>query len=136
MFVSPPEPPRNLCLCHAVSYIRAPPEAPPACSQAPALPIPTAPDRPETSADMFRKAGLKVALLFVLSFVPTLALTFAPAPTPAPRPLCRLPETPHNTAASALGPCKILLPCLILGGYPRNLSRSPIVSILHTFRQA
>src|ERR1700674_5983155 len=128
--------PANLRICYAVSCKRSPPGAPPACTRAPALPIPTAPDRPETSADMFRKAGLKVALSFVLSFVPTLALTFPPAPTPAPRPSCRLPETPHNTAASALGPCKILLRCLILGGYPRNLSRSPIVSILHRFRQA
>src|SRR5713101_5192427 len=106
--------PANLHICYAVSCKRSPPGAPPACSQAPALPIPTAPDRPEISADMFRKAGLKV----VLSFVPTFALTFAPAPTPVPSPSCPPPESQHNTAASALGSCKILLRCLIWGVTP------------------
>src|ERR1700730_16829153 len=102
--------PANLHICYAVSCKRSLPGAPPACSRAPALPIPTAPDRPEISADM----PLKVALSFALS----LAMTLAPAPTRAPPPSCRPPESPHNTAASALGSCKILLCCLIWGVTP------------------
>src|SRR4029077_183794 len=91
--------PANPRICCAVSYMRSPPGAPPACSRAPALPIPTAPDRPETSADTL----LKVALSFAPTFAPTLAQTLAPAPTPAPPPSCRPPKSLHNTVPSALG---------------------------------
>src|ERR1700716_677934 len=91
--------PKNLHICYAVSCKRSVPGAPLACSRAPALPIPTAPDRPEISAYMFRKAALKVAPSFEMTF----AVTLAPAPTPDPRPSCRPPESLHNTAVSALG---------------------------------
>src|ERR1700682_5728092 len=85
--------PANPHTCYAVSCMHAPPGAPPACSRAPALPILTAPDRPEISAYMFLKAALSLAM--------TLAL--APAPALAPHPSCRPPESLHNTAVSALG---------------------------------
>src|ERR1700682_4731040 len=91
--------PANPHTCYAVSCMHSPPGAPPACSRAPALPIPTAPDRPETSADTL----LKVALTFAPTFAPKFALKIAPAPIPAPPQPCRPPESLHNTAVSALG---------------------------------
>src|ERR1700731_3789444 len=104
--------------------MRSPLGAPLACSRAPALPIPTAPDRPETWADMF------------LSFAMTFALKFAPAPAPAPPPSSPPPESPQNTAVSALRSQQDPPQMPDFGGYPRNLSRSPIVPILCCFRQA
>src|ERR1700694_2524195 len=93
--MSPPEMPANPHTCYAVSCMRSPPGAPPACSRAPTPPIPTAPYRPETSADTLLKVGSKFGSKF--------ALTFAPAPIPAPPQPCRPPESLNNTAVSALG---------------------------------
>src|ERR1700675_2211954 len=128
--------PTNPHICYAVSCKRSPPGAPPACSRAPALPIPTVPDRPETSADMLLKVALEIALSFALTLAPSFAMKIPPAPTPAPPPSCPPPESPQNNAVSALGSPQYPPQMADLGGYPRNLSRSPIVSILHKFRQA
>src|ERR1700686_2973668 len=99
--------PANPHTCYAVSCMRSPPGAPPACSRAPAPPIPTAPDRPETSADTLLKVGSKIGSNFGSKFGSKFwrkfALTFAPAPIPAPPQPCLPPESLHNTAVSALG---------------------------------
>src|SRR5271156_2914455 len=133
----PPERPANPHTCHGVFYIRAAPATPRACSRAPALPIPSAPDHPDTSADTSLKPAL--ALSFVWTFertvesspAPTSALPHGipPAPALTPLPSCPALESPPNTAFAFFSlPDPPLVPDF--GGYPRNLSRSPIVPIL------
>src|SRR5580658_4483586 len=148
----PPERPANPRICHGASYIRVAPGAPPACSRAPALPIPSAPDRPDTSADTLLKvapSALSFELTIGLTTLWTTAVTTAwssaltsalpPASTPAPAAAPLLsrpaPESLPNTASAFFSlPDPPRVPNF--GGYPRNLSRSPTVPILCQFRQA
>src|SRR5271169_1018402 len=147
----PPERPTNPRTCHGASCIHAAPEAPPAYSRAPALPIPSAPDRPQTSADTLLKPAppsalaLTMAPSFVLktvwttvSSVLTSALPLASAPAPAQAPLPSLRPAPESLPNAASAFFSLPDPPLVpnFGGYPRNLSPSPIVPILCYFRQA